>query len=295
MLADWIASPENALTYRVLANRLWQYHFGRGLVVSSSNFGVSGDRPTHPELLDWLAGEIIRHEGRLKPIHRLLVLSATYQQASHIDALAAKADPQNLFMARMNKRRLEAEAIRDGILAVSGKLNREMGGPGIKPRLHPDLLASSKRNQWPDVTKEGPAHWRRSVYVYIKRQLLLMLLQLFDLPSSNASCGRREESVVPTQALILMNDDFVNEQAGYFAERILEETKADPATWVDLAFQLAVARSPRTTRQAEAIAFVQERRQAYRDQHKSEPEATRLALTDLCHVLFNCNEFIYVD
>jgi hypothetical protein len=161
--------------------------------------------------------------------------------------------------------------------------------------MHPDLLASSKRNQWPDVTKEGPQHWRRSVYVYIKRQLLLMLLQLFDAPSSNAPCGRREESVVPTQALILMNDDFVSDQASYFAERILAETKADPAAWVDRAFQLALGRSPRPARRAEAIAFVQERRQVYRDQKRSEPEATRLALTDLCHVLFNSNEFIYVD
>lgn len=294
-LADWIASPENALTYRVLANRLWQHHFGRGLVASSSNFGVSGDRPTHPELLDWLAGEIVRHEGRLKPIHRTLVLSATYQQASHTNAHLAKDDPENLLLGRMNKRRVEAEAVRDGILAVSGKLNQEMGGPGIKPRMHPDLLSSSKRNQWPDVTKEGPALWRRSIYVYIKRQLLFMLLQLFDAPSSNSSCGRRVESVVPTQALILMNDDFVSDQAGYFAERILAETNADPAAWVDRAFQLALGRSPRPARQADAVAFLQERRQVYRDQKLSEAESTRLALTDLCHVLFNSNEFLYVD
>jgi cytochrome c553 len=294
-LADWIAAPDNPLTYRVLANRLWQHHFGRGIVATPSNFGVSGERPTHPDLLDWLALEIIRHEGRLKPIHRMLVLSATYQQASHTSAHLAQVDPQNLWLARMNKRRLEAEAIRDGILAVSGKLNREGGGPGIKPRMHPDLLAASKRNQWPNVPKEGPQHWKRSIYVYIKRQLLLMMLQLFDAPTSNQSCGRREESTVPTQALILMNDDFVSDQAGYLADRILAEAKADPAARVEQAFQLALSRSPSAARIEQATAFLAQREQAYRKDGKLQAESARLALTDLCHVLFNSNEFLYVD
>jgi hypothetical protein len=293
--ADWLASPENPLTYRVLANRIWRHHFGRGLVATPSNFGLGGDRPSHPELLDWLAQELVRNGGRMKPLHRTIVLSSTYRQSSRTEPALAKSDPGNVLLARMSKRRLEAEAIRDGILAVSGKLNLEMGGPGVKPRMHPDLLTSSQRNKWPDVTKEGPREWRRSVYVYIKRQLLLMMLSLFDAPTASSSCGRREESTVPTQALLLMNDDFVADQAGYFADRVRSEAGNDPRAWVDRAFVLALGKSPSETRAVEATRFLAERRDVYEKGNASRSEADRRALVDLCHVLFNCNEFIYVD
>ena len=295
-LADWIASPDNALTYRIIANRLWQHHFGRGIVLTTSNFGLTGERPTHPELLDWLASELIRNGGRFKPLHRLMVLSATYQQASRWDNWdGAKLDPQNLFLGRMNKRRLEAEAIRDSILAVSGKLNLQMGGPGIKPRIHPDLLVASQRNKWPRIDKEGHDLWRRSVYVYMKRQLLFPMLQLFDAPTSNQSCGRREQSTVPTQALILMNDPFMQDQAGYFAHRLRSETGHDPTRWIEHGFHLALAQSPSPSRIADARHFLDERRQTYEKAGVIKVDAERDALIDLCHVLFNCNEFIYVE
>jgi hypothetical protein len=295
VLADWLASPENPLTYRVWVNRIWQHHFGRGLVATPSNFGLAGEKPTHPELLDWLAQELIRNEGRLKPLHRTIVLSATYQQSSQTSARQAQVDPNNLLWGRMNKRRLEAEALRDGILTVSGKLNLVMDGPGVKPRMHPGLLTSSQRNKWPDVTKEGPEHWRRSVYVYIKRQLLLMMFSLFDAPTSTQSCGRRAESTVPTQALLLMNDDFVADQAGFFADRVLAEAGPDPGDWVESAFRLALARGPSAARAAEAQRFLAERQAIYAMEGRPRPEAARRALTDLCHVLLNCNEFVYVD
>jgi hypothetical protein len=294
-LAEWLAAPDHPLTYRVLANRVWQHHFGRGLVATPSNFGLTGEKPSHPELLDWLAQELIRNGGRLKALHRMIVLSATYQQSSRVEQALAKIDPGNVLLARMNKRRLEAEAIRDGILAVSGNLNLTMGGPGVKPRMHPDLLASSQRNKWPDVTKEGPKEWRRSVYVYIKRQLLLMMLSLFDWPTASQSCGRREESTVPTQALLLMNDDFVAEQASYFADRVRAEAGSDPQARIERAFQLALGRSPGASRSAEASRFLAQRRDVYEKASASPEEADRRALVDLCHVLFNCNEFIYVD
>jgi hypothetical protein len=294
-LADWLASPDHPLTYRVIANRLWQHHFARGLVATPSNFGLTGERPSHPELLDWLAHELVRNGGRLKALHRTIVLSATYRQSSRTTPELAKIDPNNVLLARMNKRRLEAEAIRDGILAVSGKLNLTMGGPGVKPRMHPDLLTTSQRNKWPDVTKEGPKEWRRSVYVYIKRQLLLMMLSLFDWPTASSSCGRREESTVPTQALLLMNDDFVADQASYFADRVRAESDPDPGARVERAFVLAFGRPPSPTRMAEATRFLAERRDVYEKAKETRDAANRRALVDLCHVLFNCNEFVYVD
>lgn len=198
--ADWLVDPENALTYRVMVNRVWQYHFGRGIVASSSNFGFGGDRPTHPELLEWLTGEFLRADGRLKPLHKLIMTSQTYKQSSAWREDAGKLDPENHWLWRFPKRRLEAEIIRDSILAVSGNLNLKMGGPSIKPRIHPDLLASNRMASWPKVDQEGPEHWRRSVYVFVKRSLALPILELLDAPSPNSSCERRVESTVATQA-----------------------------------------------------------------------------------------------
>jgi mono/diheme cytochrome c family protein len=294
-LANWIAAPDNPLTWRVLANRIWQHHFGRGLVATPGNFGLSGARPSHPELLDYLATELAANGGHLKPLHRQIVLSATYQQASRGDATAAQLDPDNALLARMNVRRLEAEAIRDGILAVSGKLHLQAGGPGIKPRIRPDLLPASQRNKWPVVAKEGPEHWRRSVYIYIKRQLMMPLLELFDAPATTSTCNRREESVVPTQALVLMNDDFVHDQAGFFANRVRREAGPSPEKQAEQALWLALSRPPSAGRVADAVAFLSQQAQAHRDSGLSETEAERQALTDLCHVLFNCNEFVYLD
>lgn len=236
----------------------------------------------------------MRSGGRLKPLHRLIVTSAAYRQSSAAGS-APPSDPVNQLLWRMNKHRLEAEAVRDSILAVSGTLNRQTGGPGIKPRIHPDLLAGSQRNKWPKIDREGPEHWRRSVYVYVKRQLALPLLELFDSPATTQSCGRREQSVVPTQALVLLNDEFTQDQADYFADRGQREVGGDVAAQAGRALRLAFCRAPSEARQADAVAVLQQQRAAHVEDGAEATAAGRRALADLAHVLFNCNEFIYID
>lgn len=294
-LADWITSPDNALAYRVLANRLWQHHFGRGIVETSSNFGLNGAVPTHPELLDYLADQIIQHGGQLKAVHRLIVSSATYRQASGHNANGQQVDPQNLLLWRMNPRRLEAETLRDSVLAAAGNLNTQMSGPGIKPRMRADLITASQRNKWPVIETERPEHWRRSVYIYVKRQLLMPMMELFDAPTTTESCSDRMESVVPTQALILMNDEFIEDQAGFIARRVERETSGEQSAVIDRAFRLTVARSPSSARREQAINFLQQREQTYRSDKATAKDARQRSLRDLCHVLLNSSEFVFVE
>ena len=284
-LARWITAPENGLSWRVLANRVWQHHFGKGLVATPSNFGFEGAPPTHPELLDYLADRLRADQGRLKPLHKLIVMSATYRQSADHRSEAARRDPSNAFLWRMNLRRMEAEVIRDSILAASGKLNPQAGGPGIKPRLRPDLIPASQRNKWPALDREDERQWRRSVYIYAKRQLLLPMMELFDAPTTTDSCALRAESVVPTQALVLMNDDFVEEQAGHLARRVLAATGDDLPSAVAGVFSLILSAPPGPEKAAQATAFLQAR-EALSDRQS--------ALTDLAHVLFNSSEFIHI-
>ena len=271
-LADWIASPENPLTWRVMANRVWQHHFGRGLVPTPSNFGPTGQAPSHPELLDWLAARL-RETGSVKDLHRQVVLSQAWKQSSDFDSVKSSIDPDNRWLWRFPRQRLEAEVIRDQILAASGKLNLKAGGPGIKPRIPGEVRAQSKRNQWPEVKEEGPEHWRRSVYVYVKRQLIMPMMELLDQPNPSVSCAERFTSTTPTQALAMLNDAFVNEQAAFLAERVRDET--DP---VKAMFRLALSSDPGEARLAEARQFANEH-----------------SLADLGVVLFNLSEFAYVD
>lgn len=287
-LANWLASPENPLTWRVMANRVWQFHFGRGLVRTSSNFGQSGEKPTYSHLLDWLACELRDGNGQLKPLHRQIVLSHTYRQSSAFRNEAARVDPENLTLWRYPPHRLEAEVIRDSILATSGRLNLKMGGPGVKPRLPAELLEQSKRNEWPNVEQETAEHWRRSVYVYCKRQLPMPLLALFDAPDAAQSCAARFSSTTPTQALVLLNDAFVNEQARHLANdlRCFEAGRR-----VEELLHRVWAVSPSPEKIADAEAFVAERIRA----RQSNPEAEELAITDLAVVLFNSSQFVFVD
>ena len=294
-LAEWIASPENPLTWRVIANRLWQHHFNRGLVATPSNFGVTGSPPTHPELLDYLATELEAGGGEWKKLHRLLMTSAAYRQDSHAAGRGAEVDPQNLLLWRMNKRRLEAESLRDSVLAISGALNTKLGGPGIKPRIPAELLSASQRNKWPVVKVDGPQHWRRSVYIYVKRQMPFPLLELFDVPSTAHTCDRRQDSTIPTQALVLMNDDFSEQQATRFAQRVSSQTGTSLEDKVRTALELALSRSPTDSRVAEGADFVLAQKSAYESDGKNAAEAENAALIDLCHVLLNCNELLYVD
>ncbi|MFM8469635.1 MAG: DUF1549 and DUF1553 domain-containing protein [Limisphaerales bacterium] len=318
-LAEWIASPENPLTWRVLANRIWQHHFGRGLVATPSNFGFKGERPTHPELLDFLAARLVAEGGRWKPVHKLLLMSATYRQAAGSNqylvmsnqpgraastatqslitnhSSPAALDPDNTLLWRMNLQRLEAESLRDSILFVSGKLNTQLGGPGIKPRIRADLLPASQRNKWPSLATEGPEQWRRSVYIYVKRQLLMPMMELFDAPTTTDSCAERTRSVVPTQALVLMNDEFVEDQASFLAQRAEAESGGDLAKAIERMHLLALACGPTAEKLKQAIAFVTARESAYAAEAGAKEPPRQRALTDLAHVLFNSSEFITIE
>jgi hypothetical protein len=295
-LAEWITSPTNALTWRVLANRVWQHHFGTGIVASPSNFGFTGTKPTHPELLDYLANQLIANGGHLKPLHKLMLMSATYRQTSRSGDLISPSavenrrslelDPANALLWRMNKQRMEAEALRDSILTVSGKLNLKLGGPGIKPRIRPELLDASQRNKWPAIDKETSERWRRSVYIYVKRQLLMPSMELFDAPTTTDSCALRMQSTVPTQALVLMNDEFVEAQASFLAERAMHEAGDDLNAITERLFQIVLSREASAARKAQALEFVKQRESA---------SNRKVALTDLCHVLLNSSEFIFIE
>jgi len=255
--------------------------------------------------LDYLAHEMIAGGGSWKAMHRRIVGSAVYRQTSMPTRAAVEAaravDPENHLLWKGRQRRLEAEALRDSILAVAGTLNEQVGGPGIKPRIRPELLDGSKRNEWPNVKQEGPEHRRRSVYIYVKRQLPFPLLELFDQPNSAQTCERRDENVMPTQALLLMNDEFVGDQAAHFADRILAEAKGDSQRQVKLAVRRALGREAAQVEIEETTDFL--RRTAAENLRKSinnkdlryTEAAERSALIDFCHVLFNSNEFAYVD
>jgi hypothetical protein len=286
-LARWMARADNPLTARVIVNRLWQYHFGRGLVATSSDFGHNGSRPTHPELLDWLACELVQSGWSIKHIQRLILTANVYRQAARGEEGAER------WLGRWPRRRLEAEVIRDRILAASGTLNRQMFGPGVKPRIDPGVLAGAPTATWPEVKKEGPEHWRRSVYVFVKRSVLHPLLEGFDLPAGMQSCERRLPTTVPTQALLLLNDPFIEEQAEAMADRLLREAGPARAGLVERAYWLALARPPTPRERRLGVVFLREQEEQHHDAGLAAP--ARAALADLCHVLFNLNEFVYVE
>ena len=303
-LAEWLVDVEQgagALAARVLVNRLWQHHFGRGLVPTPGDFGLRGEPPTHPELLEWLASELIRNGWRLKVIHKLILMSAAYQQSIEHDERRAKLDPGNRLWWRREPARLEAEILRDSILSVSGTLNRKLYGPAVKPRMDPDAIvyADARYDQWPKDVNEGPATWRRSIYVFVKRSNLFPFLQTFDAPRAIGSCARRDLTTVPTQGLVLLNDVFVREQARLFAERILWEAAADPASRVTRVYQLALGRKPNQNELRKAEAFLEVQAKQYQDDLG--PESTSLArsavsaLVDFCQAMLAANEFVYVD
>ena len=228
-------SPDNPLTARVIVNRIWHHHFGRGIVPTLDNFGKMGELPSHPELLDWLAVEFVKQGWSIKQMHRLIMTSNTYKMASQFDDAGDVAkDPQDRYYWRYRIQRIDAEIMRDEILAVSGGLNQEMFGRPVFPVLPQEVLESMSYGIWKQ-TDDGPKVWRRSVYVYRKRGLPYPLLDIFDLPNQNLSCGARNVSTVPTQALTLMNDDFVLKQAQLFANRLEEAAHGEKPAEVELA------------------------------------------------------------
>lgn len=303
-LAAWMTDVDcgaGALVARVIVNRLWQHHLGRGLVGTPGDFGARGDSPSHPDLLEWLSAELVRADWRLKPIHRLIVQSATYRQSGTWDESRAGIDSGNHLLWRREAIRLEAEAIRDAILAVSGTLNRTSFGPSVKPRIPTEAIYNpvESYDQWPEDVLEGPSTWRRSLYVFTKRANLFPFLELFGAPRALGSCARREVSMGPIQALAFMNDEFVREQSRYFAERVLLESAAQTEARIRTAYHLSLGRFPATEELARALSFLEAQTAQYTDdlgeQAASHSQHKMRALVDFCQSLFTSNEFLYVD
>jgi hypothetical protein len=279
--ARWLTQPDHPLTARVIVNRLWLHHFGEGIVSTPENFGRSGSAPSHPELLDFLATELVRSGWSLKHLHRLIMQSAAYQQGSSIREkehdLARKIDPDNRLLWRQRMRRLEAEAVRDAILHISGSLNTRMSGPPVP------MVRRADGEVVAPVSAEGD---RRSIYLQVRRSQPLTILQVFDQPVIETNCTRRATSTVSSQALTLLNSDFVTAQSELLARRI--ENEADP---VAVAVRLTFGR-PTTSRQSKALTDFMNKQTA---RHGGGAAGRSKALVDLCHVLLCANEMIYID
>jgi Protein of unknown function (DUF1553)/Protein of unknown function (DUF1549)/Planctomycete cytochrome C len=278
-LARWLLDPKHPLTSRVLANRLWQHHFGAGLVKTVNDFGTKGDRPSHPELLDWLASTLVEGDWRLKPVHRLLVLSSTYRQSGRISpsAEAIKSDPENRLLSHFSRRRLTAEEIRDAMLAASGRLNLKAGGPSVMVPVDPALVKLLYQpSQWRAAS--NPVEYnRRSTYLFAKRNLRLPFFETFDAPTSLSSCARRESSTHAPQALELLNGALSNDLAGTFAKRLTREVGTDREPIVDRAFRLMLGRPPTTDELTISLEFLREQ-----------------SVDEFALAMFNLNGFLYV-
>lgn len=272
ILARWITSSDNPLTARVLVNRIWQQHFGRGLVATANDFGANGSPPTHPELLDWLAEELVRGGWHLKPIHRLIVLSNTYRQS------AQRSPDEGRLLAGFPRRRLGAEEVRDAMLHVAGRLNGKMGGPSVIVPADADLVnLLYAPSQW-TVTPDRAEHARRSVYLLAKRNLRLPFMEAFDQPDAQTPCACRESSTHALQALELLNGKLANDLAKAFAHRLRREAGIDPTRQVERAYLLAIGRQPTERERRLAVAFL-----------KHQP------LQEFALAMFNLNAFLYVD
>lgn len=287
-LARWITDADNALAWRSIANRVWQHHFGIGLCPTPNDFGRLGELPTNAALLDYLASQLLAKGGSLKSLHRLIMTSATYRMSSVPNADALAQDAPNELLTRMRMRRLSAEELRDAMLCVNGTLNPAMGGASIRPPLPAEVLGTSSRPDevWPLTPKES---WtRRSLYIMLKRSLQHPLLSAFDLADLDSSCPVRFQTVVPTQALSMLNGQLTNEEAQRFAERLQRECPDDLRAQIKRGRLLTCGRAPNEQEIDEAVAFIDEL-VASGERSKSD------ALASFCLVLFNLNEFLYID
>jgi hypothetical protein len=275
-LAEWIADPRNVLTWRSIVNRVWHYHFGKGIVDTPNDFGGNGSKPTHPELLDWLAVEFRDSGGSFKKLHRLILLSSVYHQSSRHQAEYAKIDGDNRLLWRMNPQRLDAEEVRDAVLAVSGQLDSKMGGPGFE-------LFRFKDDHSPIYDHDAlekihdPRTYRRTVYHFTVRSVPNPFLESLDCADPNINTPVRNTTLTALQALALLNDPFMVRQAEHFAAR-LKRTSDDPGKQIDLAFRLAFGRLPAADERDAVVAH-----------------AKKHGLANACRLLFNANEFVFVD
>tara|TARA_B100000809_G_scaffold18957_1_gene16798 strand:+ start:174 stop:2717 length:2544 start_codon:yes stop_codon:yes gene_type:complete len=287
-LANWLADPTNPLTARVMMNRVWQYHFGRGIVRSTNNFGYQGVAPTHPELLDWLAADFIEGGWKIKRMHRQIMLSNTYRMSSVGDKKGLQKDPTNNLFWRFDMRRLEAEEIRDSVLAVNGSLNPKMYGPSIYPVIPREVLHGQSRPGagWGNSSPQERA--RRSIYIHIKRSLVVPMIAAFDGPDPDATCPVRFVTTQPTQALGMLNSEYFNEQARVFAEYLRSRVPEDTSDQVELALSRALQRTPGVEEVRRGVELIETLQQ-----HEGVDEGKALQL--YCLLVLNLNEFIYLD
>lgn len=274
-LARWLTRAEHPMTSRVIVNRLWQHHFGQALVPTPNDFGHTGQPPSHPQLLDWLATELPRQKWSLKAMHRLMVTSRTYRQASRGSGedwqKKLSSDPANILLSRASRRRLEGEAIRDSFLSIAGLLNRKPGGPSVRPPLPKEITSTIRNKNW-EVSPDPADHTRRSIYIFVRRNLRYPLFDVFDRPDTNASCPQRNESTTPTQSLTLLNSEFSSRMADAIAARLADKP-------LDQLYLHLFARRPSAREQKIASDLLN----------------TGGSFADLCLALLNTNEAIYVD
>ena len=282
-LAVWLTRDDHALVTRTMANRIWQLHFGRPLAPQPNDMGRAGGPPSHPELLDWLALELPRRGWSLKAMHRLILTSSTYRQASRSRAgqtdqsgwsKTLRKDPANLLYSRMPRRRLTGEVLRDSMLQISGRLNRKRKGPGVRPPLPKEITGTLLRNQW-EVSSDPSDHVRRSIYLFARRNLRFPMFDLFDRPSGIESCAQRQEATTAPQALTLLNDGFTMDCARALVKRCVVR---EPQSRIGFYYQQLLGRNPVASEMTLALEFIQ-----------SHPAA------DFCITLFNVNEFLYID
>ncbi|MEO7143238.1 MAG: DUF1549 and DUF1553 domain-containing protein [Bryobacteraceae bacterium] len=303
-LANWLADPANPLTARVMVNRIWFYNFGRGIVDTPSDFGVMGERPTNRELLDYLATAFVENGWSVKKMQRTICLSNAYQQSSLSRPEAAKIDPEDKYFWRYPRHRLEGESIRDSMLETAGILNDKMGGPGVFPPLPPGV---KPRGGWA-TDKNASDDLRRSVYIFVRRNVRYPMLNSFDEPDTFESCSRRNVTVTPTQTLDLLNNDLVLDWSEAFAGRVLNDRGLAPEAQIDRAYKLAFSRPPDAKERKLAETFLDKQVPILADRiargdkvplPQAVPTgvapARAAAFVDLCHMLYNANEFLYID
>jgi hypothetical protein len=311
-LAQWVADPKNPLVPRVMVNRIWHYHFGRGIVATPGDFGRMGAHPSHPELLDYLTSNFIESGWSIKKLHRMILLSNTYQQSSEFNAKSAEADADDTLLWRWPRRRMEAEAVRDTMLEVSGLLDRKMGGPGVFPPLpagtSTELSATAAAGGW--RAEKDPAQTnRRSVYIFVRRNLRYPMMQEFDSANNFDVHNVRINTVTPSQTLELMNFDLVVNWAQSLAGRVLNDRGLTEQAQIDRAYRLTFGRAASTEEQGIAASFFQTQTpilQARLDGRAAKPAlptnvpegmdpARAAAWVDFCQMLMNSNEFLYID
>jgi hypothetical protein len=282
-LARWVTSPHNPLFARVMVNRIWQHHFGTGLVATPDNLGQSGARPSHPELLDYLAAEFVRSGWSIKAVHRLIMRSAVYRQTSTPNDRLLKIDADNRLLGRFPLLRLDAEALRDAMLSVAGELDQRVGGPYVPSQRTAEGVV--------EVPEEQDGARRRSVYLQQRRTQVVTLLQLFDAPAIVGSCGMRTTSTVPLQALALMNSEFARARAKAFSRRILREAGADGDARLSLVFRMACSRPAAAEERDAARRFLTEQTATY----AAQKDGAERAWADLCQMVLASNAFLYVE